>query len=108
MKQEDPSIVLYKRNRILKDAIHHHVLVYGWPEVAKVLRAEIFVHVGWDSIFTELDNVLRRIANVPLGEALPPKPETCEDRSYRCCEGPAELAPQGCIAHLGSVPDHFS
>ena len=41
MKQEDPAIVLRKRNTLLKDAIHHHVLVYGWSEVAKVLREVI-------------------------------------------------------------------
>lgn len=72
MKQEDPAIVLRKETEQFQKAIHHHILVHGWAGLAKALRAEVFVHVGWDSVFTELDNVLRRIANVPLGEVLPP------------------------------------
>lgn len=26
-------------------------------------------------------------------------PQTCEDRGYSCCEGPAADAPEGCIVH---------
>lgn len=34
---------------------------YGWSNTAKTLREVVFVHVGWNSDFTELDNVLRKI-----------------------------------------------
>lgn len=34
---------------------------YGWSETVQALREVVRPHVGWDSHFTELDNVLRRI-----------------------------------------------
>lgn len=61
MNQEDPAIVVRKENEALANKIHTHAIEHGWPNVVKVLRQVVFVHVGWDSVFTELDNVLRRI-----------------------------------------------
>lgn len=71
MKTVDDSIV-QSDNQNLACAIQQHMIKHGHCNLAKVLREVIFIHVGWDSDFTELDNVLRRIANVPLDEVIPP------------------------------------
>lgn len=34
---------------------------YGWSEAAKALRQVVQPHVNFESDFTELDNVLRKI-----------------------------------------------
>lgn len=68
MKQLDPSIVERKDSEALANRIRDHVIEHGWPSVAKAFREVVSPHVGWDSVYTELDNVLRKIANVPLGE----------------------------------------
>lgn len=60
MKIVDDSIV-QADNQNLACAIKQHVKDHGWYNTAKVLREVVFVHVGWDSKFTELDNVLRKI-----------------------------------------------
>ncbi len=65
MKQKDPAIVERLDSQVLANRIRDHAIEHGWHNVARVLREEVFVHVGWDSDFTELDNVLRRMANVP-------------------------------------------
>ncbi len=64
MKQEDPAIVERQERRVLVNRIRSHATKHGWPSLAEALREVVFVHVGWDSAYTELDNVLRRIANV--------------------------------------------
>ncbi len=45
----------------LVEQIKTHVKKHGWPNTAKALREVIFIHVGWDSDFTVLNNVLRKI-----------------------------------------------
>ncbi len=41
---------------------------YGWHETMKALREIVSPHVGWDSEFTELDNVLHRIEKTFKGK----------------------------------------
>ncbi len=67
MKIIDDSIV-QSDNQNLAHAIKQHVKKHGWYNTAQVLRGVVFVHVGWDSDFTELDNVLRRIVKGFKGE----------------------------------------
>lgn len=57
----DKAIIERMDNEALVLAIRQHATEHGWPNVAKVLRKVVCVHVGWDSAFTELDNALRRI-----------------------------------------------
>ena len=57
----DTAIIERQDNRKLEETIRIHAKKHGWPNVAKAMRAIVFVHVGWDSAFTELDNILHRI-----------------------------------------------
>lgn len=70
--ESNPDVVERKDRQVLTQRIKDHAIEHGWPSVAKAFREVVFPHVGWDSIYTELDNVLRKIANVPMGEVIPP------------------------------------
>ncbi|KKM25175.1 hypothetical protein LCGC14_1597580 [marine sediment metagenome] len=72
MEQENPALVERLDSVALVDQITKYMILHGMCNLAKVLREIIFIHVGWDADFDELNNVLRRIANVPLGEVIPP------------------------------------
>jgi len=61
MNKEDRAIILRRANENLQTDIQNHATKYGWENTAKVLSRVVFVHVGWDENFTELDNVLRKI-----------------------------------------------
>lgn len=62
------EIVTRIHNERLDRDLRSHIKQHGWYNTAKVLRELVSVHVGWDSEFTELDNVLRRIEGTFSGE----------------------------------------
>ncbi len=55
--------------------IREHTKKRGWHNTAKVLREVVSVHVGWDSDFTELSNVLRRIEREFKDQVMETKPD---------------------------------
>jgi len=54
-------MTLEQRKREFAQDLRSFVCAHGWSETASILRAEVFVYVGFESVFTELDNLLRRI-----------------------------------------------
>ena len=75
MTEEDRAIILRRANENLQTDIQNHATKYGWHNTAKVLSRVVFVHVGWDEDFTELDNVLRKIERKFKDKFLETKPD---------------------------------
>lgn len=80
---ESPEDILRRLdNQKLVAAIRSHTSKHGWHNTAKTLREVASVHVGWDSNFTELCNVLRRIENDFKGQVLEAQSEIPRTPKY--------------------------